>query len=74
MAERVTREAPAVAQASSNSYPRRVRKGDVIHNDRPEADIKGAPNVCALHFPAQMVPRKTRQHRVQGREDCESLH
>ncbi|KAF9663738.1 hypothetical protein SADUNF_Sadunf17G0083300 [Salix dunnii] len=73
VAERVTREAPAVAQASSKSYPRRVRKGDVIHNDRPEADIKGAPNVCALHFPAQMVPTKTRQHRVQGREDCESL-
>ncbi|KAJ6369954.1 hypothetical protein OIU76_028254 [Salix suchowensis] len=73
--KRVTGEAQAVAQASSGTYPRRVtEEGDAVHDDRLEAGIKGAPNVCALHFPAQMVPRKTRRHSVHGREDCESLH
>ena len=75
VAERVTGEAQAVAQAISGTYPRRVTKeGDAIHYDRLEAGIKGAPNVRALHCPAQMVPRKTRRHGVHGREDCESLH
>lgn len=73
--ERVAREAQVLVQESSKPYPRRVtEEGDVIRNDRLEADIKGAPNVCALHFPTQMVPRKTRENRVQGRQDCESLH
>lgn len=57
-AERFTREEEVLDKENNEASGRIPEERDVVHNDRHEAGVKGAPNGYCFLRPTQMVPTK----------------